>query len=901
MGRSAELERAVAIVTATGSAASGLAIHGLPGVGRSRFLSELLAVMAQSGRPVMRTVATRSASTIPLGAFAHLLPADAQSPDATFAPFDFDHLLEHAVQALDAVEGLVLAVDDVHLLDAVSIVLLQRVMELPTARVVVTVRSGELAPEALSTLWQIDRVARMDLAPFDLESVELLLHRGLLGPMDGRAIRVLYDATGGVALLLREIVRSAVDQKALTKMDGVWRLVGPLPTGQRAVELVTSNLVGIDANSRLVLEFLALVGETPLPLLDPISSMSGLEKLEKDGLITIRDADAPAPGRVVRIARPGLADALRAEVLPLRRRHILSAHIKRFEAWSDGNDSDAVLIVGWQLDAGVPVVGAELERAAGIARDIEDFLNTARFAEAVEHAGGTLRSTVLWGDALYELSRWEECERVFALGARRPGSPLDRIRLVSIRSSNLLFGLMRFGDALSLIEESIAEVDEGDAAWTEGLDEPSIAGIRSGLVSRIANLQMYGGQPAAAIATLGLPPNEVIGEIEDPKVRDALRLRVLWALPGVPAIALAGRTGEAVALARQAIDDHQKLGGEIGLASVGTHFVTLSFATIEHGSLDDARALASFGYDECVTSGALLGQIWFCMNLARIAMFTGHPVTTLKWAREILAATRASGWLGPRAIALNGFAAASALLGDVASARSAIAEAEAIGDGFGFLLPERVLGRALTYAAEGRRDEGRNLLLQGAEHAARTGHLTSESSLLYEAARISGGADVLDRLNEIASNSDSLMVRARAQYVGAMVADGAPDLELAAAVMLGLGCNLAASELYVAASERMRTDGLARAANAFAQQARDASSRSEGATSFRLSRLHSAAPLTAREREIAELVAIGLSSKAIAHRLDLSVRTVTNHLQNVYVKLGVSSRADVLDILNRHA
>ena len=898
MGRSAELEHAVAIVTAPGAEASGLAIHGLPGVGRSRFLSELMAVMSQSGRPVLRMVATRSASTIPLGAFAHLLPTDVQSPDAAFAPFDFDHLLERAVHAFTAVDGLVLAVDDVQLLDALSLVLLQRLIELPTARVVVTVRSGESVPEALSTLWQIGRVVRMDLAPFDLESVELMLHRGLLGPVDGRAIKILYDATGGVALLLREIVRSAVGQKALTKMDGVWRFVGPLPTGQRAVELVASNLVGIDATSRLVLEFLALVGETPLPLLDQICPMSGLEQLETDGLITIRDADAPAE-RVVRIARPGLADALRAEVLPLRRRHILSAHIKRFEAWSDGNDSDAVLVVGWQLDAGIPVVGAELERVAGIARDIEDFFNTARFAEAVEHAGGTLRSTVLWGDALYELSRWEECERVFALGARRPGSPLDRIRLVSIRSSNLLFGLMRLDDALSLIEESIAEVDAGDPTWTEGLDEPSIARIRSGLVSRIANLQMYGGQPAAAIATLGPPPSAVIGELEDPYVRDALQLRVLWALPGVPAIALAGRTGEAVALALQAIDDHQKLGGEIGLASVGTHFVTLSFATIEHGSLDDARALASLGYDECVTSGALLGQIWFSMNLARIAMFTGHPVTTLKWVREILAATRASGWLGPRAIALNGFAAASALLGDVASSRSAIAEAEAIGDGFGFLLPERVLGRALTYAAEGRRDEGRNLLLQGAEDAARTGHITSQSSLLYEAARISGGADVLDRLNEIASNSDSLMVRARAQYVGAMVADSAPELDSAAAVMLGLGCDLAASELYVAASERMRTDGLARAANAFAQQATDAVSRTEGATSFRLSRVHSAALLTAREREIAELVRIGLSSKAIAHRLDLSVRTVTNHLQNVYVKLGVSSRADVSDILNR--
>ena len=47
-------------------------------------------------------------------------------------------------------------------------------------------------------------------------------------------------------------------------------------------------------------------------------------------------------------------------------------------------------------------------------------------------------------------------------------------------------------------------------------------------------------------------------------------------------------------------------------------------------------------------------------------------------------------------------------------------------------------------------------------------------------------------------------------------------------------------------------------------------------------------PLTARERDIATLAAQGESSKEIAERLFLSVRTVNNHLQNVYSKLGVA-------------
>jgi DNA-binding CsgD family transcriptional regulator len=51
--------------------------------------------------------------------------------------------------------------------------------------------------------------------------------------------------------------------------------------------------------------------------------------------------------------------------------------------------------------------------------------------------------------------------------------------------------------------------------------------------------------------------------------------------------------------------------------------------------------------------------------------------------------------------------------------------------------------------------------------------------------------------------------------------------------------------------------------------------------------------LTAREREIALMVASGLSSKIIAERLKLSVRTVNNHLAHVYTKLGVTSRSQL--------
>ena len=55
--------------------------------------------------------------------------------------------------------------------------------------------------------------------------------------------------------------------------------------------------------------------------------------------------------------------------------------------------------------------------------------------------------------------------------------------------------------------------------------------------------------------------------------------------------------------------------------------------------------------------------------------------------------------------------------------------------------------------------------------------------------------------------------------------------------------------------------------------------------------------LTRREREIAVLAASGLSSRQIAERLVVSVRTVDNHLQRAYRKLGVSRRQDLAQVL----
>ena len=51
--------------------------------------------------------------------------------------------------------------------------------------------------------------------------------------------------------------------------------------------------------------------------------------------------------------------------------------------------------------------------------------------------------------------------------------------------------------------------------------------------------------------------------------------------------------------------------------------------------------------------------------------------------------------------------------------------------------------------------------------------------------------------------------------------------------------------------------------------------------------------LTARERQLVELAAQGLSNPEIADRLVLSVRTVESHLYRAMQKLGIKDRREL--------
>jgi DNA-binding CsgD family transcriptional regulator len=136
--------------------------------------------------------------------------------------------------------------------------------------------------------------------------------------------------------------------------------------------------------------------------------------------------------------------------------------------------------------------------------------------------------------------------------------------------------------------------------------------------------------------------------------------------------------------------------------------------------------------------------------------------------------------------------------------------------------------------------------------------------------------------------------------VAGLVADDPTALEDAATAFSSMGMELLAAEVFADASRAARRAGDPRRATRLRRESETLAAACEGAmTPALLVPDDELTPLSRRELEVADLAADGLSSEEIAGRLFLSVRTVDNHLQHVYEKLGIGSRRELSTALGR--
>ncbi|MER6070203.1 LuxR C-terminal-related transcriptional regulator [Streptomyces sp. NPDC001817] len=291
-GREDELER---VRGASAADRPGIVVTGPAGHGKTRLITE-----AVRGTEHALVTGTPEARDLPFAAFAHLLP-DAVPP-------------HRAVRILSGVRLLV--VDDAHLLDDASAVLVHQLAVHGRTRLVVAAVDGGPAPGAVSRLWTGELLPRLALEPLPCGDVAHLLAAAGLEPL---TVRRLHRVCRGDLRLLRDLVGALGRAGRLVPVPGTderaWR--GPLPVTAAVRERLAPVLERSGPAGRDTLERLAFAEPLALSLSRDGLDLDVLERLETDGLIHVDDDSGE-----VTLAHPLHGPALRATAGTLRARRL---------------------------------------------------------------------------------------------------------------------------------------------------------------------------------------------------------------------------------------------------------------------------------------------------------------------------------------------------------------------------------------------------------------------------------------------------------------------------------------------------------------------------------------------------------------------------------------------------
>jgi DNA-binding CsgD family transcriptional regulator len=182
------------------------------------------------------------------------------------------------------------------------------------------------------------------------------------------------------------------------------------------------------------------------------------------------------------------------------------------------------------------------------------------------------------------------------------------------------------------------------------------------------------------------------------------------------------------------------------------------------------------------------------------------------------------------------------------------------------------------------------VLLAGADEARARDRWFEEACHLHELARL--GETRIARLPLIAAERGGL-VTLLADHASALAVGDDEALAGVAERFAGIGAHGIASEAMARAAEAAAEAGRRDRARRWRNRWRELASGCDAPIS--LAPNIAAEPLTTREQEVALMISEGHTSREVADRLRLSVRTVDNHLAHVFTKLGIVSRAELRD------
>jgi DNA-binding CsgD family transcriptional regulator len=831
-----------AVLAAEGSAL----VVGDAGVGKTHLVTAVLAELRAAG-PVAPRVVTIAGSVahggLPLAPLEPLL-GDAGLLAISSFPQTVQALCD-TFALLAAGAPLVVRIEDAHLLDHASSQALGWLVRQGQVVVVATARAAGLADSDWGELWRGGFLERVDIAPFTLDETGAWLHDELAGPVAPQTVRRIWTDTGGNPLDIADLVQVQRRAGALVDVGGVWTWTGRAFPGPHLLDVVGRDVAHLSPEGRSALEVTAIAYPISLAALLDVVPQSAVDELVRAGVVTLVPR-ASAGGRgevVVDFVRGLYAEAVRAGVPRSRRRAVLES-LGSLPIGNDEGGLAQVRLVALALDSGVLVAPARVRTA------LQAALVMRHDETAMEIATGALDQALprgpWWAELLVRRAftawcqgQWAQAERdlVEVLDHLAAAGPLDEAGAeILVEATRALAVVLLYADrTIERMDREVARMRE----WLvrDGAAPRAVAAVE--LCRRAWRL--YAGRfedLGEAVAALD--------EVCTPA--DALPL----AGAVIAALSQAGRFAEAARLGRRyvplALADQRVFGGsgEVLRASLAAALWSGDIAAVEHLAADLPGDQALVPVDFAVhrlLSGflALARGSWSQaradlrgVNATAEPAISGLPALT--YAGEALAC--AIGGDGERARALLD---ASLRQPEIAFAVVGPEAALMRVDTLAWLRDPRVAAAATSLAADARARALPRIEMEALHR-------------LLERQRGHGlDAAAVARVAQLAPLVDGPRAAAIAARVAAL-AVGDDDLaRIAERDLNRCGVWLPPSEPPVA--------------------------------------------LTRREQEISALAVAGMTSRAIAQRFTLSVRTVDSHLARVFAKTGTHSREELAAIL----
>jgi DNA-binding CsgD family transcriptional regulator/tetratricopeptide (TPR) repeat protein len=845
---------------------SGALLCGSFGMGRSHLARQVANDLAARRVKVcwvsgLRGVASPFAPLRPIALAAGELP-----------PTTFDQARDLLGNDGDGAPPSVVVVDDAHVIPAELAEVLDHLASVGRSRMLLTARTGCPLP---TELWAHAGTApgiRIELPPLDRSDVAALCSEVLGAPADAALIDEVARRSTGRPRLARDLLEWARVRGAMQRKDDQWLLIGELDPDDALGGLVRDELAAVGRRGRDLIEAVALARSLDADAIGTSWDDAVAEDLEDQGWL--RADVQPGGSASVRLAEPLLGDLIIDTLGTLRRRR----HVARLAEHAGRPAS------------GIPTAQAVLLRnEAGEVRPLEELRAAANCLVAEERITHALTlSRELWdrsataadgdllGRVLTQLNRSDEAEQVFAAAHDRARSDRERAELTLPRAENLWFA-SRSTDARAVCERTLATLADprakaavtaelanlcardGDiAAANDVLGRPGSTALTSGTPAVIAGLArtlagVWGGRPDASVA----PGARASAAAEEP-TDDALppRLYELILLARADALCFAGRFGEACAWLDELHWCAIELRTSFGIAATALIRARLE---VERGCITSSRPWTTRATHAFEVAG--LGR--FTTLTDELNTFVEARHGDLHAAQQLLEAAEREDAVRPVGhVALGGRARAwiDHRLGDL----------------------EQATARQHATAT--------SLIERGA--------LTDAVGVLTDAAVMGNADEFAPTATSLVDAVDGPLLTSRLGTVIATAARDVASLEHHGSVLVGIGSHLDAANAYALAATIAgeRADG--RAARLDLARSIAAEARAEGVRSIVLERLRpSIEQLTDREHLVARLAAEGLSSRDIATKLTISVRTVDNLLGRVYRKLHVNGRVELAEVL----